>query len=82
MWPGMKWVWNEQSFAHGQLALVIGWPRPLQILGYRRISPGFWWLSNASVLSLSNIANAQGGTVSGEREREHAYMCARAYVCV
>ncbi|EFN61092.1 hypothetical protein EAG_05817 [Camponotus floridanus] len=25
-------------------ALVIGRPRPLQILGYRRISPGFWWL--------------------------------------
>ncbi|KYM94257.1 hypothetical protein ALC62_15118 [Cyphomyrmex costatus] len=35
-------------------ALVIGRPRPLQILGYRRISPGFWWLSNASALAFEH----------------------------
>lgn len=35
-------------------ALVIGQPRPLQILGYRRISPGFWWLSNASALAFEH----------------------------
>lgn len=35
-------------------ALVIGRPRPLQILDYRRISPGFWWLSNASALAFEH----------------------------
>lgn len=35
-------------------ALVIGRPRPLQILGYRQISPGFWWLSNVSALAFEH----------------------------
>jgi len=81
-WPGMKWVRNERSFAHGQAGLVIGRPRPLQILGYRRISPGFWWLSNASALAFEHREcsgrNEPAHLVRrGERERESAYVCVR-----
>lgn len=57
-------------------ALVIGRPRPLQILGYRRISPGFWWLSNASALAFEHRECSERDTVvkreeeQEERERE------------
>jgi len=83
-WPGMKWVRNERSFAHGQAALVIGRPRPLQILGYRRISPGFWWLSNASALAFEH-RECSGRDESAdlargsERERERIRVRIRTY---
>lgn len=59
-------------------ALVIGRPRPLQILGYRRISPGFWWLSNASALAFEHRECSERDRRLGWREREYEYV----YVCV
>lgn len=62
-WPGMKWVRNERSFAHGQPArwLSAGYDRykSWAIVGSLPVFGG----SLMPLLSLSNIANAQGGTV-------------------
>jgi len=83
-WPGMKWVRNERSFAHGQAALVIGRPRPLQILGYRRISPGFWWLSNASALAFEHrecSGRDDSADLARGSERERERIRVRTYVC-
>lgn len=57
-WPGMKWVWNERSFAHGQAArwLSAGHDRykSWAIVGSLLVFGG----SLMPLLSLSNIANA------------------------
>jgi len=74
-WSGMKWVWNERSFAHGQPArwLSAGHDRykSWAIVESLLVFGG----SLIPLLSLSNIANAQRGTVvkrkrQGERESE------------
>lgn len=64
--------------------LVIGRPRPLQILGYRRISPGFWWLSNASALAFEHreCLGRDRWLQRREREREYAYVCIHMCVCL
>jgi hypothetical protein len=71
-WPGMKWVWNERSFAHGQPArwLSAGHDRykSWAIVGSLPVFGG----SLMPLLSLSNIANAQGGTARDEEERKRA----------
>lgn len=91
MWPGMKWVWNEQSFAHGQPARWLSAGRDRYkswaIVGSLLVFGG----SLMPLLSLSNIANAQGPSTTIEREREKEsmrmlYMCVsatrRARMCV
>lgn len=69
MWPGMKWVWNEQSFAHGQPACWLSAGRDRYkswtIVGSLLVFGG----SLMPLLSLSNIANTQEGTVDYRRER-------------
>lgn len=81
MWPGMKWVWNEQSFAHGQAACWLSADRDRYkswtIVGSLLVFGG----SLMPLLSLSSIANTEEGTVyyGGEKERKRVRV--RLYVC-
>lgn len=79
-WSGMKWVWNERSFAHEQPArwLSAGHDRykSWAIVESLLVFGG----SLMPLLSLSNIANAQRGTiVKRKREREKESTCVYMY---
>lgn len=83
-WSGIKWVWNERSFAHGQPArwLSAGHDRykSWAIVESLLVFGG----SLMPLLSLSNIANAQRRTiVKRRRKREilRVCVCVCVYVC-